>query len=43
MKAAAASETFISRADSACIAGAGVRIDRDQFRRDLDGAIDQSV
>ncbi len=36
-------KTFINRDDLARIAGAGVRIDRDQFRRDLDAAIDQSV
>ncbi len=36
-------KTFISRDDLARIAGAGVRIDPDQFRRDLDAAIDQSV
>ena len=36
-------KSFISRDDLARIANAGVRIDRDQFRRDLDSAIDQSL
>ncbi|PND57514.1 prevent-host-death protein [Mycobacterium sp. ENV421] len=36
-------KTFISRDDLVRIAGAGVRIDREQFRRDLDAAIDQGV
>lgn len=36
-------KTFISPEDLARIAGAGVRIDREQFRRDLDAVIDQSV
>ncbi|EHB56128.1 prevent-host-death family protein [Mycolicibacterium rhodesiae JS60] len=36
-------KTFTSRDDLARIAGAGVRIDPDQFRRDLDAAIDQGV
>jgi prevent-host-death family protein len=31
--------TFISRAEVAEMAAANVRIDRDQFRTDLDGAI----
>ncbi|WP_445166984.1 type II toxin-antitoxin system Phd/YefM family antitoxin [Mycolicibacterium sp. Dal123E01] len=39
----AVKKTFISRDDLARIATAGVRIDRDQFRRDLDAVIDQSV
>ena len=34
--------TFISRAEVAALAAANVRIDRDQFRSDLDGVIDQS-
>ena len=38
-----ARKTFISRDDLARISGAGVRIDPDQFRRDLDDAIDQSL
>ncbi|MCV7345367.1 type II toxin-antitoxin system Phd/YefM family antitoxin [Mycolicibacterium rhodesiae] len=38
-----ARKTFISRDDLARIAVAGVRIDPDQFRQDLDAAIDQSV
>lgn len=36
-------KTFINRDDLARIAGASVRIERDQFRRDLDAAIDQSL
>lgn len=35
--------TFISRDDLARISGARVRIDPDQFRRDLDSAIDQRL
>ncbi|BBX09934.1 type II toxin-antitoxin system Phd/YefM family antitoxin [Mycolicibacterium aichiense] len=38
-----ARKTFISRDDLARIASAGVRIDPEQFRQDLDAAIDQSV
>lgn len=38
-----ARKTFITRDDLVRIAGAGVRIDADQFRRDLDAAIDQSL
>ena len=38
-----ARKTFINRDDLARVAGAGVRIDRDQFRRDIDAAIDQAV
>ncbi|MEP6559815.1 MAG: type II toxin-antitoxin system prevent-host-death family antitoxin [Nakamurella sp.] len=34
--------TFISRAEVASLAAANVRIDRDQFRADLDAVIDQS-
>ena len=34
--------TFISRAEVAALAAANVRIDRDQFRADLDAVIDQS-
>jgi len=34
--------TFISRAEVATLAAANVRIDRDQFRNDLDAVIDQS-
>ena len=34
--------TFISRAEVAALAAANVRIDRDQFRTDLDAVIDQS-
>ena len=34
--------TFISRAEVAALAAAKVRIDRDQFRTDLDAVIDQS-
>jgi prevent-host-death family protein len=34
--------TFISRAEVAALAVANVRIDRDQFRADLDAVIDQS-
>ena len=33
--------TFITRADVAALATANVRIDRDQFRADLDAVIDQ--
>ncbi len=36
-------KTFITREDLARLSGAAVRIDRDQFRRDLDDAIDQSL
>jgi prevent-host-death family protein len=35
--------TFISRAEVAALARAGVRIDRDRFRADLDRVIDQGV
>lgn len=35
--------TFISRADVAVLAAANVRVDRDQFRADLDAVIDQGV
>ncbi len=35
--------TFISRADVVALARAHVRIDRDQFRADLDDVIDQSL
>lgn len=38
-----ARKTFISRDDLAGISAAGVRIDRVEFRRDLDSAIDQSL
>ncbi len=39
-----ARKTFITRDDLARVAGAGgVRIDPDQFRRDLDATIDQSL
>lgn len=38
-----ARKTFMTRDDLARISGAGIRIDPDQFRRDLDDAIDQSV
>ena len=34
--------TFISRAEVVALAAANVRIDRDQFRADLDAVIDQS-
>ena len=34
---------FISRAEVAELATAGVRIDRDQFRADLDRVIDQGL
>ncbi|HSY14557.1 MAG TPA: type II toxin-antitoxin system prevent-host-death family antitoxin [Jatrophihabitantaceae bacterium] len=34
---------FISRAEVAALATAGVRIDRHQFRADLDQVIDQGV
>lgn len=34
---------FISRADLAVLARANVRIDRDQFRVDLDAVIDQGL
>ena len=33
---------FVSRAEVAALAAANVRIDRDQFRTDLDAVIDQS-
>ena len=33
--------TFITRAEVAALATANVRIDRDQFRADLDAVIDQ--
>lgn len=35
--------TFIARDELAALASAGVRIDRRQFRADLDGAIDQGL
>jgi prevent-host-death family protein len=35
--------TFISREDVAALARAGVRIDRDRFRADLDRLIDQGL
>lgn len=35
--------TFISREEVAGLATAGVRIDRDQFRADLDRVIDQGI
>lgn len=35
--------TFISRAEVAALATAGVRIDRHQFRADLDQLIDQRL
>ncbi len=35
--------TFISRAEVAALASADVRIDRDQFRADLDAVIDQGL
>lgn len=35
--------TFIARDELAELASAGVRIDRRQFRADLDGAIDQGL
>ena len=34
--------TFIARADVAALAATNVRIDRDQFRADLDAVIDQA-
>ena len=36
-------KTFISRDDLTRISGAGVRIDPEQFRRDLDDSIDQHL
>lgn len=36
-------KTFIKRQDLSRNAGARVRIDPDQFRRDLDNAVDQSL
>lgn len=36
-------KTFISRQDLARSSGVRVRIDPDQFRRDLDNAVDQSL
>lgn len=35
--------TFISREEVAALASANVRIDRDQFRADLDDVIDQGL
>ncbi len=35
--------TFISREEVAALASANVRIDRDQFRSDLDDVIDQGL
>jgi prevent-host-death family protein len=35
--------TFISRDEVASLANAGVRIDRHEFRADLDAAIDQGI
>ena len=35
--------TFISREEVAALAASGVRIDRQQFRADLDHAIDQGL
>jgi prevent-host-death family protein len=35
--------TFISRDEVAALASANVRIDRDQFRADLDDVIDQEL
>ncbi len=35
--------TFIARDELVALASAGVRIDRRQFRADLDGAIDQGL
>jgi prevent-host-death family protein len=35
--------TFISREEVAALARAGVRIDRDRFRADLDRVIDQGL
>lgn len=35
--------TFISREEVAVLASANVRIDRDQFRADLDDVIDQGL
>jgi prevent-host-death family protein len=35
--------TFVTRDEVAAMATAGVRIDRHQFRADLDDAIDQSL
>jgi prevent-host-death family protein len=36
-------KTFITRDELAHLSGAAIRIEHDQFRRDLDGAIDQSI
>ncbi len=36
-------KTFITRDDLARLSGPGVRIDPDEFRHDLDDAIDQSL
>jgi prevent-host-death family protein len=36
-------KTFITRDDLARLSGTGVRIDPDEFRRELDDAIDQSL
>jgi antitoxin (DNA-binding transcriptional repressor) of toxin-antitoxin stability system len=33
--------TYVPRGDIAALAGSGVRIDRQQFRADSDGVIDQ--
>jgi prevent-host-death family protein len=35
--------TFISRAEVAALSAANVRIDREQFRADLDAVIDQGL
>ena len=36
-------KTFITRDELAHLSGAAIRIEHDQFRRDLDGAIDQNI
>jgi prevent-host-death family protein len=36
-------KTFITRDDLARLSGTGVRIDPDEFRREVDDAIDQSL
>jgi prevent-host-death family protein len=40
---AAARRSFVPREEIAALAGAGVRIDRRQFRADLDRMIDQAL
>jgi prevent-host-death family protein len=35
--------TFVPRGDIAALAGAGVRIDHQQFRADLDSVVDQGL